>query len=152
MLTRWIKRPFWPFLISALLSTALGLIYYFFYPGSYLDISTGNYHNIHTGMAWLIIALYLFILSAVYYAEDRRKYLISGWLIILHFVFILFFLIFFFVFSSFNSSYAKHLLNGVPFFTLIGIYGGIFLLDLSLFLLGIVSLLINLFSFHKERR
>ena len=147
------ERSFQPFFVTGLASAVIALFLKIIHPESLFDISIYNSdYTIANYKIWFLFSLYLFSLSAIYYAVSKAKLKTKSWLMVSHYTFIVLFLIFFVLFSAFGSSDMQKLMTNVPLSTFLGIYAIIFVVDAVLFFLGILFLIINLFSLKRNKQ
>jgi hypothetical protein len=147
------ERSFQPFFVTALVSAIIALFLKTIHPESLFDISIYNSdYTIANYKIWFLFSLYLFSLSAIYYSIDKAKLRTKSWLMISHYIFIVLFLIFFVLFSVFSSSDMQKLMTKMPLLTFLSIYAMIFIVDVILFFLGIIFLIINLFSLKRNKQ
>lgn len=146
------EKAYQPFLATALITLGIALFFKGVYPGSVFDVSVYDIDfNIATSRVWFLFTGYLLFLSIIYFVISRNRLKTKKWLVISHYVFIVSFLVFFMVFSSFSSPGVKKLTADIPIVSLITLYGTIFLLDVIFFALGLIFLLINLFSLSRNK-
>lgn len=152
MLRLFFKKPYLFFLGIAIITLLVGVIYFYYYPEAYFDLG-GDYElSLSCSICWLMFSGYGFILSGIYYTAARGRLKTRNWLVLSHFIFVILFLLLFFAFSSFNTAYVQDHISGLPFFTLITVYGLIFLLDLIMFVISLILLMVNILSFKKSDR
>jgi membrane-bound ClpP family serine protease len=121
------------------------------HPDSVFDVSLYDWDfSIATSRIWFLFAGYIFFLAFIYFVISRTKLKSKKWIVITHYTFILLFLVFFSVFLSFANPSVQSLIGRMPFSALITIYGVIFVTDVALFFLGIIFLLLELFSLRKN--
>lgn len=142
-------HPHRPFLITALLCFIIALVYRLYFRESYFDISARHYFSLSNYYAWSLLGGYVLLLSGIYYIAERGKLSIQKWMLKAHYIFLLLFLIFFFIFSSFNAGWMQDAVSSMPFMLVLSLYGIVFLLDVFLFIAGLISLVINLASMKK---
>lgn len=135
----------------AIATLLVAVNYFYYYPEAYFDLG-GNYEfSVSCATCWFAFSGYTFILSGIYYTAAKGKLKTRHWLVLLHFVFVILFLLLFFAFSSFNTPYVQDHISGIPFFTLILIYGVVFLMDLIVFVISLILLFANILSFRRPK-
>lgn len=149
MNNRFFQKPQLFFFGIALVTLLTGLIYFRFYPEARIDLGGDYEFSASLAFCWLAISGYTFILSAIYYIASKGRLKMRRWLVLLHFIFLIVFLVLFLAFTSFDSAYVQDHISGLSFFTLILAYALIFLLDLIAFVIGLVLLIVNIFSFRR---
>jgi hypothetical protein len=150
MLKTWQQKPYRPFFILAVISLVVALVYRLFSPATYFDISIREYYALNIFHVWLIFSTYVFLLSGIYYIIARKNLHSRTWLLRSHYIFIVLFLFFFFLFSLFNTVPVQELTSGISFYVLFGIYGMLFILDVALFIGGLLFLLVNIISLKRD--
>jgi hypothetical protein len=150
MLADWRYKPYKPFFLVAVLSLAIAFMYRIFSPETYFDLSFYDYMTLNNFYLWIVFSAYIFLLSAIYYIVHKKGLHARTWLIRSHFIFIILFLLLLFTFSLFNTVPFQQVTSGMPFLVLFGIYGTIFFIDLVLFVIGLLILLVNIFSLKKD--
>lgn len=146
------QKTYWLFLITFLISFGVALFFKIGFPDSIFELSiTDVYFSTRTSHIWFLFAGYLFILTIIYYVISRTKLKAKKWMVVSHYIFIILFLVFFAVFSSLTNQRVQMLFGGIPLITLITLYGIVFLIDVVFFILGILFLLINIFSLGKNK-
>lgn len=146
------EKAYLLFLITGLISASVAFFFKVAYPNSLFDVSVYDVNFItKTSRIWFLFTGYLLLLAFIYYIISKKKLKTKSWLVISHYTFIILFLAFFALFSSFSNQNIQKLLGGIPLFTLITLYGIIFLIDVIFFILGILFLFISLFSLNKNK-
>lgn len=144
-------QPFKPFFITGLATLGISLFLFVMYPVALFDFSGyGKHIELENYKVWLLISSFLFFLSLIYFVAYRSNLKAKSWLVIIHYIFIVLFLIFFTAFSLFGSKDFQQIMADTPLLVLISIYGLIFVIDAGLFVIGLLLLLINLFSLSKN--
>jgi hypothetical protein len=147
------KRAHQPFLLLAMITFSVAILFKGAHPESMFDVSIYNHDvSIISSRVWFLFSGYLLLLSGLYYILNRAGLKTRRWLVILHYSFIALFLVFFAMFSSFANPDIKALLAGVSWTTLVTIYGVIFLIDFIFFALGNLFFLINILTLKKEKK
>jgi hypothetical protein len=144
------SKPYLLFSVTGIISLLVSAYYYFCLPDSSFDISVRKYFEINSAVAWLTLSGYNFLLAAIYFITAKRELHTRNWLVITHFVFVILFLLVFFAFSSFNAPYAREIVSGMPFLTLVVLYGMVFLTDVIFFITGIALLVVNILTMKKD--
>jgi hypothetical protein len=149
------SKAFRFFLITAIASALMSVIMYFYNKEAMLDFTVFDL-SIHSSYAtvWEIFSIYLFVLSLIYLIIDNSSLQPNRWLVTSHFVFVISFLLVFMGFSLFDTTGFRILISvyQIPTITVFVIYAFLLVTDLVLFLLGLIFLLLNLLSLHKEKR
>jgi hypothetical protein len=143
-------KPYWLFSGVAVLAFITALYYYYVYPETFFDFGTHREYYIGMHYVWLIFAIYVLGLAAIYYTATKGRLRTRRWLIGTHFAFIVLFLFLFLLLSTFNTPFIQDRISGFPLLTIIGIYAVIFLLDLISLVIGLVLLLANILLFKRN--
>ncbi|WP_317897707.1 hypothetical protein [Aurantibacillus circumpalustris] len=151
MVKLFFRKPQTFFFGIALVTLLVAVNYFYYYPEAYFDLGGDFEFSVSCSTCWFAFSVYTLILSGIYYTASKGGVKTRHWLLMSHFIFVILFLLMFFVFSSFNTSYVQDRISGLPFITLIVIYGVIFLLDLIFFAISMILLLLNILSFKKPK-
>lgn len=147
-----LESAYQPFLLLGLIALSISIFFKGLHPDSFFDVSIFNMDfSIATSRIWFLFTGYIFFLVLIYYIISRTTLRSKQWMIISHYIFILLFLIFFSIFLSFGNTSVQSLMTKIPFSTLISIYGIILITDVSLFIFGVLFLLLNLISLRKNK-
>jgi|GEM_PF-6873118 len=143
------QKPQLFFLGIAVATALVAINYFYYYPESYFDLGGDIQLTLSSSTCWFIFSGYALVLAGIYYTASKGRLKTRDWLVILHFIFVILFLLVFFAFSSFNTPYVQDHISGIPFLSLMVVYGMVFLLDLIFFVISLILLLVNILSFRK---
>lgn len=151
MITRWISKPYKPFFLISAVTILISLTYYFYFPDSYFDISIGRYFSLSNYYAWFIFGSYTFVLGVIYYLSAQNNLKTRRWLLNTHFVFVLLFMVLFFMLSSFNTAWVREFTSARSFFSVLLVYGSLYLLDIVFLVSGLMLLVVNLLDQQRRK-
>jgi len=149
---RLFEKAYQPFFLTGFISFCIVVFYFGAYPNSFFDV---NFYTIKFSIAtynvWLLFAGYLFSLAGIYYIIGRTKLKIKKWLVISHYIFIVSFLIFFVIANAFTNTDVQNMLVGIPLLTVLTAYSIVLVIDITLFILGIIFLFISIISLRRDK-
>jgi hypothetical protein len=145
-----IRSPYRLFFITGLICFVIASIYRFYFRDQHVTISAGHYFTLSNYYGWALIGCYVMLLSGIYYVAHKGNLTLKNWKVNLHFIFLVLFLFFFFLLSSFDAHWVHRFISSLPFAVAIGIYGLVFLIDIFLFLAGVISLIESFWSIRKS--
>jgi hypothetical protein len=148
-----IQKTYKLFIAGGTLLAMLGILIRLIKPDALFDVTVLDL-PIHSSWSflWFAFSIYLFFLAGVYLAAERLKLRTQKWLMIAHCVCISLFIGFAVVLNFFHVAgfYTFLARLHIPLLTMISIYAFLVLVDVILFLAGIMALVVNLYTFSKK--
>ena len=142
------------FVIMGILLALISIVIRIIAPGSIVEATIFEIPvQSSSAFFWLVFSFYSFLLAGIYFLADRSKLKFRRWMVIIHYISISLFLILSavlnisgtHVFREFISSYKLSIL------TLLSIYVIMLAFDFLLFIIGLISLFVNLIFAQKAK-